>query len=138
MRIDFTGMPISAAARGFWLVARSALPVRVTPKNTVSATITTMVTADDRDVLLLQDHVADEHRRAGEQRRQPPHLFGIGHDPHRALEQVAEPDGRHHERHQIGLGILRVALPAHRESGPRSNSAPTMYIATTTATNITE
>ena len=29
MRIERTGMPTSAAARGFWLVARSALPVTV-------------------------------------------------------------------------------------------------------------
>ena len=114
MRIDFTGMPISAAARGFWLVARSALPIRVQPKNALSASITSSGDDDDRDVLLLQDDVADEHRRAGHERRQPAHLLGVGHDAHRALEQVAEPDGGDDERHQVGLGVAGVAPAADR------------------------
>ena len=47
-------MPTSAAARGFWLVARSALPMRVKLKNAHSATMMATVGDDDRDVLMLQ------------------------------------------------------------------------------------
>jgi len=44
MRMVLTGMPMSAAARGFWLVARIALPIMVWRKNTQSAAMMTTVT----------------------------------------------------------------------------------------------
>ena len=136
MRIDRTGMPTSAAARGFWLVARNALPIAVKPKKHRERQHDDDGRRDDRDVLLLQDHVADEDRRAGRERRQAAHLLGVGHDAHRALEQVGEPDGGDDHRHQIGLGVFEYRRPLTVSSVMRSNSAPTTNIATIAATNI--
>ena len=42
MLMTRTGMPTSAAARGFWLVARSALPMMVKLKNAHSAAMMTI------------------------------------------------------------------------------------------------